>query len=74
MSSLSQGNDIDGACSRASFVHICLFPRKVETIVFHCLMPTAGVVLHGIEKHAVHVEHGGFQMELGVVVFFQIFL
>ena len=61
--------DVDCCCSRTSFVHISFLAAQMQTVTFHYRMPCIGMIRHGVEQHAVHVEKNGFQPDIVVSVF-----
>ena len=61
-------DDVYGGSSGTSFVHISFFAAQFHSILLHGFMPGSGMVFHGVEKHPVHIEKYGFQIDLAVAV------
>ena len=56
MSVLALIGNVDGGGSCASFVQESLLAGEVQPVAVHDFSPGIGVVGHGVEQHAVHVE------------------
>ena len=63
MSVLALIGNVDGGGSCASFVQEGFFTGKVQAVAVHHLCPGVGMIGHGVEQHAVHVEQDGTQVE-----------
>lgn len=74
MSAFPLADDVDGGCTGTSFVQISFFPAQTEAEAFHDGVPGFGMVRHGVEQDAVHVEQYSFQGKRLVSVIFQIIL
>ena len=62
-------DDVDGRGTGTPFVQIGFFATEVQSVAFHHFVPRVGMVGHGVEQYTVHVEQGGFQLQVGITVF-----
>ena len=72
LSVLALIDDIDCSCSGTSFVHVGFFTTQMQAATFHDLVPSIGMIGHGVEKYTVHIEKYGFQPNVRVPMVFQI--
>ena len=69
---ITLGEDVDGGIAGSSFVHIGFLLGHVESELGADFGPGAGMVGHGVEEYAVHVEQYGLGGEGAEALFFQI--
>lgn len=59
---------VDGGGAGASFVQIRLLAAQMQAVAFHHFVPGIGVIGHGIEQYAVHIEEDSLQSDVRVPV------